>query len=276
VPKQTKFSILLLLTAAICFLAIYIHRHRQGQTTRVDNALINASGYLQRQFFYMGNGARLLIDRYLWLVNTRKENVQLEKELGYLRTRLSALLEVEAENLRLRQALQFRSHVEPDLVAAHVVAHDVSTDYFGIRIDRGSRHGVQVGMGVVSSSGLGGRVLRVALNYSDVLTLLDPTSNIDAVIQRSRARGILSGQSKQLLCRLKYLDKLEDVAVNDTVVASGYGGIFPKGLLVGHVTAVIPNPNGPLQTVIVKSAVDIHKLEEVFIVLPSTESDKTS
>ena len=75
---------------------------------------------------------------------------------------------------------------------------------------------------------------------------------------------------------MKYVDRLEDVAVNDTVVSSGFGGIFPKGLLIGYVSAVIPSPNGILQTVTVKSAVDIYRLEEVFIVLPPAEPEKTS
>jgi len=157
-----------------------------------------------------------------------------------------------------------------------VIAHDVSSDYFLIRIDRGERDGVTVGLGVISTAGLVGRVQRVTPSYSDVLTLIDPTSNIDAIIQRSRARGIISGQAKQLSCRLKYVDRLEDVAVNDTVVASGFGAIFPKGLLLGYVTAVSPNNNGILQTITVKSAVDIYRLEEVFLVFPSTEPAKTA
>ncbi len=275
-PSQKKFAVLALFTASVCILALYIHRHRQGQTGKIDKGLITVSGYLQRHLFYFGSGTRTIIDRYLWLVNTKRQNEELIKDVGYLRTRLAALEEIELENGRLRHSLQFRTTIEQELLPAHVVAHDVSTDYYGVRIDRGSNDGVRVGMGVVSSMGLVGRILRVAPGYADVLTVVDPTSNIDAVIQRSRARGILSGQAKQLICKLKYLDKLEDVAVNDTVVSSGYGGIFPKGLLMGYVTAVIPNLNGPLQTVMVKSAVDINRLEEVFIVFPPAQSDKAT
>ena len=86
----------------------------------------------------------------------------------------------------------------------------------------------------------------------------------------------MTGQAKQLTCRMKYLDRLEDVAVNDVVVSSGFGNIFPKGLLVGYVTSVVPSPNGILQNVTVKSAVDIYRLEEVFIVFPPAESEKTT
>lgn len=274
--SQRKYAFFALFTACVCVLALYIHRHKQGQTGKIDNLLITMAGGLQKNFFYLGHGTRSVLDHYLWLVNTKKNNQELEKDVAYLRTKVAALQEVELENKRLRDALHFRETVEQRLLPAHVVAHDVSNDYFLIRIDKGEIDGVASGMGVISPSGLVGRVRRVTSRYADVLTLVDPTSNVDSVVQRSRARGIVSGQSKQLTCKMKYVDRLEDVAVNDTVVSSGFGGIFPRGLLVGYVTAVIPNTNGILQTVTVKSAVDIYRLEEVFIVFPSAQPEKAA
>jgi len=276
VPSQKKYVFFALSTLCICVLALYIHRHRQGQTGKIDNLLITTAGEMQKNVFYVSHGMRAILDHYLFLVNTQKQNEDLDREVAYLRNKVAALQEVELENMRLRQSLSFREQVQQPLLAAHVVAHDVSSDYFGIRVDKGSDDGVRVGLGVISPNGLVGRVLRVARHYADVLTLVDPTSNIDVVIQRSRARGILSGQSKQLTCKLKYLDRLEDVAINDTVVASGFGSIFPKGLLVGYVILVVPNPTGILQTVMVKSAVDINRLEEVFIVFPPTQPETAS
>lgn len=274
--QQRKYAFFALLTLSICALALYVHRHRQGKTGFIDNVIISLTGYFQKQSIYFVRGAQSFVEHYLVLVNTKKENEDLRKEVAYLRTKLAALQEVETENSRLRESLRFSTQVEQPLLAAHVIAHDVSSDYFGIRVDRGKADGVIAGMGVISPAGLVGRILRVTHSYSDVLTLVDPTSNIDAVVQRTRARGIVSGQAKQVSCKLKYIDRLEDVAVNDTVVSSGFGSIFPKGLLVGYVTAVVPNPSGVLQKVTVKSAVDIYRLEEVFIVFPPAESEKVS
>ena len=231
---------------------------------------------MQRHLFYFSTGSRTIADHYLFLVNTKKRNEELETEVGSLRQKATMAQELELENLRLRESLEFKGKIDQPIHAAYVIAHDVSSDYFGVRVDQGSDHGVKVGMGVISSSGVVGRVHRVSPRYSDVLTLVDPASNIDSIIQRSRARGIISGQAKQLTCRLKYVDRLDDVAINDTVVSSGFGYIFPKGLLLGYVTAVIPGANGILQTVTVKSAVDIYRLEEVFIVFPPRESEKAT
>lgn len=275
-PTQKKYAFFALVTLCVCVLALYIYRHRQGETGRIDSFLIAVTGGLQKNFFFLGKGGRTIFDHYLMLVNTKKHNEVLERELGYLKTKLAAMQEVDLENARLRHSLDFRSDLTQKLVAAHVVAHDISSDYFGVRIDKGSEHGVVAGMGVISPSGLVGRVLRVASGYSDVLTVLDPTSNVDVVIQRSRVRGVLSGHTGDLSCQLKYIDRLDDVVNQDTVVASGFGNIFPKGLLVGYVTGVTPDRNGVIKNVTVKSAVDIYRLEEVFIVVPPPEPEKTA
>lgn len=234
------------------------------------------SGSIQKNFFYLGHGTKTIFEQYLLLVNAKKQNEELQKEMESLKARLSELQDIQLENHRLQESLQFKEKIKNPMVSAHVVAHDVSSDYMGIRIDRGANDGVKHGMGVVSPGGLVGRVRTVTANYSDVATLIDPTSNIDVLIQRSRARGVLSGQSKTLTCKMKYVDRLEDVTLNDTVVSTDFGNIFPKGLLVGYVSNVAPSSNGVLQTVVVKPAVDVFRLEEVFIVLPEPQSKTLS
>lgn len=274
--QEKRFSFMAMFTLSICLLALYVHRHRQGQTGRIDSALMGALGYFQQHSYYVGKGARSVLDHYLFLVRTQRRNEELTSENEALRAKVVQLQEVQLENDRLRKGLEFQAQVPEKLVMAHVVAHDISADYFGIRIDKGSDDGLKVGMGVISPAGVVGRLLRVTPHYSDIVTLLDPDSSIDVVDQRSRARGILSGESKSLLCTMRYVDKLDDVQVGDSVVASGFGSIFPKGLLVGFVTGVQPDNNGILQNIVIKSAVDIYRLEEVFIVVPPAESKKTS
>lgn len=275
-PSDRKYAFFAFVTAAVCVLALYIHRHRQGQTGRIDNLLISAAGNMQRQVFFFSQGMRRISDHYVMLVGVQKRNEDLEREISGLKLQVSALREVDLENTRLRESLDFRHRSEQQLLSAHVVAHDVSSDYFGIRIDRGSSDGVKVGMGVISPAGLVGRVLRVAPRFADVRTLVDPNSKIDALVQRSRARGIVSGQAKQATCKMSYVDRLEDVAVGDAVVSSGYEAIFPKGILVGYAIAVVPSSTGILQNVMLRSAVDITRLEEVFVVLPPGEPEKTT
>lgn len=222
----------------------------------------------------MGRGVKGAVDHYFLLVNVKKQNEELQQEVGSLRSKVVAQDEIVLENKRLQELLALKQKEKENFLSARVVAHDVSPDFLGIRIDRGSLDGVSIGMGVIHNGGVVGRVLRVTPQYSDVMTLLDPSSSIDVIVQRSRARGILSGQSKSLSGKLKYIDRLDDVMVNDTLVSTDFGHIFPKGLLVGTITAVIPNSNGILQTISVKSSVDIYRVEEVFLVFPPKQSEK--
>ena len=273
-PTGRKYYLLALLTGLTCLLALYVHGHRQGRTNWLDGWIIALTGGLQSGMSNVGKGIKGTAEHYILLVNAQKKNEELEREVATLRSKVTAQEELLSENKRLKEGLSFKETLKNDLLAARVVAHDVSPDYLGLRIDRGTRDGVRIGMGVIGLGGVVGRIQRATPFYSDVLTLVDPSSNIDVVVQRSRARGILSGQNKQLSCKLKYVDRLEDIMVNDVLITTDFGGIFPKGQLIGSVTAVIPNSNGILQTVTAKSAVDIYRLEEVFVVFPPAQPEK--
>ncbi len=263
-----------LLSGVTCIVALYVHVHRQGRTTWIDNGIISVTGGLQSVVLGLGQGVKNLVDHYFLLVDAKKKNEQLELEVSSLRSKVITQDELILENKRLQEQLAFKAKEKETLLSAKVIAHDVSPDFLGIRIDRGSDDGVQLGMGVIHTSGIVGRVHRLTRRYSDVVTLLDPSSNVDVIVQRSRARGILSGQSKSLSGKLKYIDRLDDVMVNDILVSTDFGNIFPKGLMVGTITAVIPNSNGILQTISVKSAIDVYRVEEVFLVFPPKQSEK--
>jgi rod shape-determining protein MreC len=276
VSSDKKFIFFAFGTLTVCFLALYIHQHRHGRTGRVDGALTSLTGNLQENSSYLGNGVRTLFGHYIFLMGAAKRNEQLEKEVAELKQKVVQLQEAEAENRRMSSALDFKAALSVKTLAAKVVAQDISNDFVGIRIDRGSRDGVEVGMGVIHPGGVVGTVYRVADHFSEVLTLADPASNIDSVIQRSRARGIISGESKTLHCKLKYMDRLEDVTQDDAVVTTNFGGIFPSGLLIGHVSEVTSTPNGILQNITVKTAVDLYRLEEVLVVISPVKSTKAT
>lgn len=274
--RQRKYLLFALLTLSVCALALYIQRHRQGRTGYIDNMIISVTGGAQKQSYYFMKGIHDLVDNYFLLVGAKKENASLHRQVADLRTQLAGQEEIRLENERLKRSLGFREQIDLPLKSANIIAHDVSSEYYSLRIDRGSADGIKKGMGVISPSGVVGVVQRVATHYADIRTLADPGSNIDAVIQRTRARGIVSGLAREGACKFKYIGRLEEVSVGDTVVSSGFGEIFPKGTLLGQVTAVLPDPSGVLQTVTVKSAVDIYRVEEVFIVFPSSEPETVS
>jgi rod shape-determining protein MreC len=140
-----------------------------------------------------------------------------------------------------------------------------------ITLDRGERNGVRRGMGVLSPQGVVGQIIEVGRVASRALVLTDHNSGVDALIQRTRARGIVQG-AMEGGCRMKYLRRGEDVAVGDRVLTSGMDGIFPTGILIGEVTEVSRLSRGLLQIATVVPSAPLDTIEEVLIVGVSVES----
>jgi rod shape-determining protein MreC len=123
--------------------------------------------------------------------------------------------------------------------------------------------------------GIVGQVIEVSKHYSKVMLIIDRNSAVDALVQRTRARGVIKGESTDL-CRLDYVLRKNDVRIGDTVLSSGLDGVYPKGLLVGQVSEVIQHDADIFHDVIVTPFVDFEKLEEVLVVLANQKHDFAS
>jgi rod shape-determining protein MreC len=208
---------------------------------------------------------------YLYLIHTKKINEDLLVENQKLFGELSSLKEASLENDRLKGLLDFRETHHLKTVTARMIARDVSVEYRSIRINRGENAGITKGMAVVTPAGIVGRVFRVTATTADVMTVVDLLSSIDSVIERSRVRGVVEGLTDET-CSMRFTQRNDDIQVGDTLVSTGLGGIFPRGISVGTVIQVRKKTYGITQEVEVKPAVDFNKLEEVLVV---TESQTT-
>ena len=207
------------------------------------------------------------VQSYLLLWNTQDNNKSLALENRRLLNELASFQEVARENERLRKIVEFNDTMIGRKVVARVVAQDVSPEFRMIKLDKGTAHGVEVGMAVVALEGIVGRVIRAGRNFSDVLSLLDSSSAIDAILQGNRVRGVIEGQGGQQLS-MKYLRRTDQVNEGDLIVSSGIGGLFPKGLTIGKVVSVKKKNFGISQTVEVVPSVDFNRLEEVTVIDP--------
>ena len=95
--------------------------------------------------------------------------------------------------------------------------------------------------------------------------LIDPNSAVDALVQQTRARGIVKGGGPDY-CVFDYVLRKHEISVGDTVVSSGLDGVFPKGLRVGRISEIVRLNAGIFQKVSVTPYVDFEILEEVFII----------
>jgi rod shape-determining protein MreC len=200
----------------------------------------------------------------------RQQSQELEQTIAQLTVENLRLKEIEAENVRLRSLLQFRD-VNPSYtykggqVVGRLVANEPSNLIHSILIDIGSNNGIESGMPVVTERGLVGRVTEVYSNAARVLLITDSSSNVNAMLQNTRLRGILRGRTNQAPI-MDYLPQDQSILVGDIVVTSGEGGRFPVGIPVGQVVEVAQNDVEMFQQAVVRTTVDFDTLETVLVV----------
>src|SRR5438552_1894052 len=171
------------------------------------------------------------------LMHSREENETLRQRVRELEEQVTRLGEAELENVRLRRLLDLRETLRGDVLTARVIGRDATGIARTLVVDRGEADGVVKGAAVLAPEGIVGQVFLASRHAARVLLINDHNSGVDALVQRTRARGIVEGIVDDG-CGLKFVKRTEDVQVGDAVITSGLDGIFPKSLPIGQVVAV--------------------------------------
>ena len=210
------------------------------------------------------------------IMNVHEQNKALLAEVEELRAKNLAANEFEAENQRLRALLGYKeSATQFDLVAARVIGREAATWSSTIVINRGSVDGVSNDMAVVTTMGLVGHISEAGINSSKVQLILDPRSSVGTLVQRpeSRVAGIVEGDiNNPTMPRMVNIPKNSDVIVGDVIVTSGFGGVYPKGIVVGKITDIQNEESGLLKYGVIETTVNFQKLEDVAVIVQSREA----
>nr|WP_083843621.1 rod shape-determining protein MreC [Desulfobacter postgatei] len=201
---------------------------------------------------------------YFSCVLAVEENQVLRRELSTAQHTANRCKELELENTRLKKFVNFQNSVPAAYVAAQVIARDPSPWFKTIIIDKGEKDGLIKGLPVLVSEGIVGQIIKVAGSFSQVLLIIDRNSAVDALIQETRVRGMVKGNNKDT-CSFVYTLRKDLVEPGQVIVSSGLDQVFPKGLSIGTVLDVKKNHSQLFQDIIIKTAVDFDKLEEVLV-----------
>jgi len=214
------------------------------------------------------------------LEDLRAENEALRARLEELTVQAAALQEVVAENEVLRKELGFaRTQVVWGLhgaeVRGRVSAYEPGNLVRTLIIDIGSDEGLLPDMPVITGRGLVGRISAVEAGYSEVMLITDSRSAVAAVVQRSRAAGLVKGQIDGTLV-MENISRDSDVQVGDIVLTSGLGGVFPQGIVIGQVSEVIRTDTAMFAEAVITPSADLANLEVVLVVTePQAEIPET-
>lgn len=246
-----------------------IYAQREGLTYPLENAILRVLAPFQPPFSRAGLWLNSQAETLQNLQTLPEERRKQQELIQNLTRELVRLREVELENARLKEQLKYRGQAPGgEYLAATVLAREPRGGVQTLLLDRGAQEGVKVGMIVVASGGLVGRVTQVYDTVAKVLPITDPSSTVNAMVQRpdSRATGLVVGQPGERLV-LKFLPVTEEVKAEDVIITSGLGGGFPKGILIGKVTEVRQRDVEAFKEAELTAAVPLRRLEEVLILL---------
>ncbi|GGK15958.1 cell shape-determining protein MreC [Caldalkalibacillus thermarum] len=203
------------------------------------------------------------------------ENQRLKANLQENAKLMARIRELELENESLKRMLDVKSNLRDyQLIAAEVISRSPDRWYQQVTINRGAKHGVKANMAVITTEGLIGRVKSVSQFTSQVELLSDVNrvSHISAIVQgNENIFGVIEGYDLERGALLfQKIPKDAPLEEGQTVVTSGLGGIYPRGLYIGQIVEVVPDQYDLTQSALVEPAANLYHLDYVFVVEQSS------
>lgn len=199
-----------------------------------------------------------------------EENNALREEINTLRDKVSSAEEAEEMNEWLYNYLELkREHMDFHFTEATVSAREGGNYTTVFMLDKGKSHGVQKDMPVVTEHGIVGYITEVGTTWAKAVTFLEEGTAIGAYVERSGAEGVIEGNfalAEEGICLMSYLSEDSDIKVGDRIVSSGYGSVYPRGLVIGTVEKIEKDSASRSITVTVRPASDLRELTRMMII----------
>lgn len=231
----------------------------------LEEATFGVFAEVQRATTSLLEGIHDSWQNYFALQQVRSENEQLRQEVAQLRVQMQQERALAQQSRSLQQLLDLRSSLEIKTTGANVIGAGASAEFRTVTLDKGTSEGLRPDMAVISPSGVVGRVIMPTARASKLQLLIDRNAAAGALVERSRAQGVVVGTGTDRL-RMDYVSGTADLKVGDRVVTSGIDGIYPKGFVIGQIES-IQRGGGEFSGITVRPAVDFSGLESVLVVL---------
>lgn len=273
-PRGGTTALVALLVVSVVLTTVYFREGETGPLRRLRRAVLAASAPVALAGDWVTSPVRAVGEWFHGVGVSRTEVDELRRQNAELRARVAELEEARLENERLRALVEFAEASELEARGARIIGRPSTTWEGVITIDQGTDDGIAVGMPVLAQQGLLGQVVQTSARSARVRLITDQRSGVAALVQRSRAPGIVKGSIGGALT-LDFVDPKTVPRRGDVVLTSGLGGVYPKGLLVGEVVNVEMRANDLHPRVELASAVPFDDLEEVLVLVgppPSTDA----
>lgn len=268
--RRTRYLFVAVILGHLVLISAQVGTRAGGSL--LESIVFGAFSEVQRATSWLLGSASGVWTGYVDLRGLRVENEGLKARVAALEVQIQEERALARRGERLQLLMGIQSAMAQRTLAADVIAADATVWFRTVTINRGSNDGVRKDMALIAPAGVVGRVIdQPARHASRVQLIVDRNAGVGAVIERSRAGGVVVGDLDSRGLRFDYVPTLADVRVGDVVVTSGLDGIYPKGYVIGHVTAVQRGPTG-YALIRVGPAVDFSALEELLVVMDTPPS----
>jgi len=248
----------------------------RGYGARATDALTVVITPVQSAIAAVPRGALGAWSAYRDWKGVRGENRRLRDENQRLRVDALWVTDAIDENRRLRRLLDLRNRLPVTTLAGEVIARDWGGWVRSLTVNRGRGDDVKRLTAVISTEGLVGRIVEVRTGASIVQVLTDPSSTVGAHALRTCTPGIVEGEPRGTL-RFKYMARYgAGIAVDDVIVTSGLGGLFPRGIPVGRVRVIDDRGSALFHYALLAPVVDFARVDEVLLVSGEAMPDLTT
>ena len=244
-----------------------------GDVSVLSRAVFGAFAEVQRGAAGAVGGVQHAWQDYFALQQIRQQNEALEQEVASLRVALQQEQSAATQARSLMDQLGLKQELKIRTTGARVIGGSPNPAFWTMTIDKGTQDGIQADMAVIAPAGIVGRIVEASARSSKIQLLIDSNAAAGALVERSRAQGLVVGRGREGL-RLDYVTSSADIKVGDRVVSSGVEGIFPasidgeypKGFVIGQIQS-LEKRGRQYENVMVRPAVDFTALETVLVVL---------
>ena len=227
---------------------------------------------LQKAVYSVCDGVTGVFTAVAELKSLKAENQELKEKLKNYEFLQRNNTEIRKENERLREQLQFATHIEQKNFPAQIIGRNPDNIYSGITINKGSRSGIKKGMSVIAvqngTTGLVGKIVTVGLETSLVMPVYDSKCVVSSRIQNTRDIGLVSGSGNaNSPLQMKYIKKrvLSELNFGDIVVTSGETDNYVADILVGTITNIMVVEYDSSLNIEITPVVDFARLETVIV-----------
>ena len=263
---------------SVAFLGIIIFTVKSDSKNPISGGVGTVLNPVQKVVYTISDKVHDVFDFFYNFSDVKNENNDLKKKNLELENQLVEYNELKRQNDVLRGIVDFsKENNQYKYIGTNIIWKSGNSFVEGYTIDKGSSEGIKKDYIVISPEGLVGVVTEVHSNWSKIQTLLNENVAVAATIEgdSNSGDGIVKGyrNGSEMQAEITNLPMNSTIKEGETVVTSGLGGYYPKGIRIGEVTSVQSDDVKVMKTAILKTYVDFNNLQELFVVVPPSERD---